>query len=291
MRKFNLAIVVLVSLVGSGLITSAYPVISSSKSLATQGNIDYNNGHIPPGLALLYSTDFETVTVTDSHHISISIKHFFNYGPPSSPFWMEGYDQFNGITPHSGTRALGLARVNIERNEFILWNWQWDFSNTWYIREWLHFPSDWSIPSGGWEVLFGFGDAKYPPGYPWIGVSAEPTSTPGTFTIYASGSGFYNNYNGPFGTPVKFALPRGQWSEWEFYVDRGTANVANGQLKLWVNGILVLDSGAILPAKSSANSGATLDIYPSDLYGRDSYYNPFNETRWIDDLEIYASTV
>jgi len=292
MRKYNSTIVVVIFLLSTALITSAHPAILGSTSLSTQGNIDYNNGHIPPGLTLLYSTDFEKVTVTDSHHISIPLTHYFNYGPPSSPFWMDdGTYMANSPTPHSGTSCLGLARVNIERSEFILWNWQWDFSNTWYFREWLYFPPGWSIPNGGWEVIFGFGDAKYPPGYPWISLTIEPTGTAGVFTMYAGGSGFNNNYNGPYGTPVTATLPRGQWSKWEFYIDRGTANVANGQLKVWINDALILDSGPILPAKSSANSGATLEFYPSDLYGGVGGASPGNEQRWIDDLEIYALKV
>jgi hypothetical protein len=259
---------------------------SSSKTIGSLGTVTSSSGHMPPGLTLRYSTDFETVTISGDH-LTISVDNYLETdGSYSTNYWMEGHDRTTpGFTPHGGSRCLGMARPGNSRTEFKIWHeWAWGLSNTWYIKLWEYYPSDFTVKSEG-ELIFSFGDASYPPGYPWIGHYLFPTSDPAVFRIRCGCSGFDNSYNGEIGPSRTFTLPRGQWSLWEYCLDRGTADVANGRLQVWVNGNLAIDSGNILPCKKSSNSGNTIEVYPTDLY---NWGQGGSEQRWIDDLEIWG---
>jgi hypothetical protein len=217
---------------------------------------------------------------------------YMHYGYSSgSPFWIEGKEQNHGITAHSGSYCLGLARQSTDRCEFQLRDWNWYSYDEWYFRMWIYFPSNWDVTSSsnGWEVLFAFGDSVYgqPQGYPYIDIALWAKGTPGSYSLVLEGRGFSNEGH-TYSMKTNFALPRGQWSKWEIYLDRGDADASNAAAWVKVNNVQYLSASGFA-FKDSANgdynngAGAQLEIYPQDLYTGSSS----SETRYVDDLEIW----
>jgi hypothetical protein len=213
--------------------------------------------------------------------------------PSGSKWWIEGRDTTHrpsgapAVTAHSGSYCLGLARQGSQRCEFQLRQWGWASYDEWYFDMWLYFPSNWDTTpasSSGWEVLFAFGDSVYaaPQGYPYVDVALWRGNTAGVYTLVLEGRGFSDEGH-TYATHANFALPRGQWSHWEIYFDRGDVDAHNGSAWVKVNGVQYVSSIGNIYGKQSTNNGATLEIYPQDLYSGSGG----TEYRYVDDLKIY----
>ena len=220
--------------------------------------------------------------------------------PSGSAWWIEGRDTTHrpsgapAVASHTGSYCLGLAKSGGNtRCEFQLRDWNWHTHDEYYFRMWVYFPSNWDVSpsSNGWEVLFAFGDSVYaaPQGYPYIDIALWAKGTPGSYSLVLEGRGFSNEGH-TYNMKTNWNLPRGQWSKWEIYFDRGDADAANGSVWVKVNDVQYLSSTGNVYAKASVNgnynggAGAQLEIYPQDLYSGGSG----NEYRYLDDLEIWS---
>jgi hypothetical protein len=268
-----------INLLGTiGTSTTANLLFSSgfedSRDHGTNGNGDYN--------LVIYNQ----VTGAKAH------TYTYDGGSSVDSWWIQGKETApsgapTGVTAHSGTCCLGMKRGGNNRAEFQLRDWGWNSYDEWYFSMWLYFPSNWDTTpatSSGAETMFAFGDSVYaaPQGYPYLDIEIWRASTP-TYTLVIAGYDF-NNVGGHFyDRYANFPLPKGQWSHWEIYFDRGDVDAANGSAWVKVDGVEYLRSEGNIYAKASANQGATLEIYPQDLYA--SGYG--TEFRYVDDLQIW----
>jgi hypothetical protein len=276
-------------------------------SITTSGTI----GTAIPG-NLIFSSGFEdsrdrgttgegAYALTVYNQVTNARAYTYMY-PNGNSWWINGRESAPSgaptVTSHSGSYCLGMKRNGGNRAEFQLRDWKWNSYDEWYFSMWLYFPSNWDTtpPVTGSEVMFAFGDSIYHAtggsadgGMPYIDIalwawSAYPT---GTYTLVLEGRGF-NNEGHTYDTQTYFALPRGQWSHWEIYFDRGDVDAHNGSVWVKVNGVEYLRSIGNIYGKWSGGyqpaGGKTLEIYPQDLYAGSGG----TEYRYLDDLEIWS---
>jgi hypothetical protein len=235
--------------------------------------------------------------LTIYNQVTAARAHTYMY-PSGNVWWINGKETPPSgaptVTAHSGSYCLGMKRNGGNRAEFQLRDWKWDSGDEWYFNMWIYFPSNWDTTpatSSGGETMFAFGDSIYHEtggspdgGFPYIDIRIWRFSTP-TYTLALGGRGFsdedhvYDQYS-------PFPLPKGQWSYWEIYFDRGDVDAHNGVAWVKVNGVEYLYSTGIYAKWSGGyqpSGGKTLEIYPQDLYATGSG----TEYRYLDDLEIW----
>jgi hypothetical protein len=297
----GLIIFIAVSLLMSQIVIGT---LQSSVSINVSGTIENN---IPGNL--IFSSGFEDsrdrgtsgegdYALTIYNQVTDARAHTYMY-PSGNYWWIEGKETrpsgATAIPAHSGSYCLGMNRNGGNRAEFQLRDWGWDSYDEWYFSMWLYFPSNWDTTpatSSGAEVMFAFGDSIYHQtggttdgGFPYVDIEIWRASTP-TYSLALCGYDF-NNRGHFYDTHANFPLPKGRWSHWEIYFDRGEVDAANGSAWVKVDGVEYLRSMGNIYAKWSGGyqpaGGKTLEIYPQDLYASGSGI----EFRYLDDLQIW----
>ena len=258
------------------------------------GRISYLGDDVPPGFVLKYHSDFENVTKLDEHHLEMDIKNYFEFGTSSNAsMWMEGLDRItNEVTPHSGSRCVGMEVVNGYRNEFNIGDMLKLVGNEFFISVWLYLPGDWAAhQSDNWyslcDTFMADGTATPVAYYPYNEVYIHQTNVGSASPDFEISTNIRDNvglgqYIIPIGLDIQhFQLPRGQWFNLKYYVN---CDVSNGTLKIWIDNALICNSSNVKTqnANEPAFFSTIAKIYhdPSDTY---SGYK-----LWVDDLEIYG---
>jgi hypothetical protein len=253
-----------------------------SRDRGTSGNGDYN--------LRIYNQVTGTQTHTYTYDGGSSVDRWWINGRESAPSGAPT------VTAHSGSYCLGIYRGGNNRAELQFRDWGWASYDEWYFSMWLYFPSNWDTTpasSSGGETIFAFGDSIYHAsggsadgGFPYIDIEFWRASTP-TYTLALTGYD-YSNHGRQYDTYANFPLPKGQWSHWEIYFDRGDVDAHNGVAWVKVNGIEYVSATGIYAKWSggypSDETQKVLEIYPQDLYA--SGYG--TEYRFLDDLEIWS---
>jgi hypothetical protein len=232
---------------------------------------------------LVYMTDFENIVKEDAHRLSMPIAHQFTYGAGGATFWMEGLDRKTfGITCHSGSRCVGMELTDItksRRNEFnIPLNEM--VGDEIFVSVWLYLPADYQLhgPEPQWETLIVPYQAAGSPWQPSAAVHTTQTPLSSAFGLTVD----YTAYDGSVGTISaynNFPLPRGRWFQCQYYVKHSPTD---GALKVWVDGILIIDKSGFATAHSNEEWLTSIaKIYYND---RDTF-SPYRI--WVDDLQIY----
>jgi hypothetical protein len=255
MRKFDIIIVVLASLLSFCLINSAYPALIGSTSISTQGTIDYGGNNLA---TLKFATGFESIgNLNRQCGSDLSIKNevtgtnvnFQTYGDGS--FWNEPSAINHGITPYDGSHCLG-GYIPSSRLEILLvqdptagynWGTTLGIMNQFYLSEWQYFPVGWKLSSSSdWQMVLQITGSRYEPNgayYPLMGIMIEdhhfdgvsPLSISFRYTSWDSKAcqGYYNNsWTG---------MIRGGWNHIEWFQTWSTTSAEcwakwNGHL-LW----------------------------------------------------------
>ena len=280
MNKFNLTIFALACLMTLNLIATSYSQLVSSKVLYLQGSIVSDDPSIPiPGLTLKYSTDFETATSASSSRLNLAggFQNRFNFDGTASK-WVEGLERTtNGITPHSGTRCIGAETSgNGYRVEFVIYPRTVGVGDTFYIREWLYLPADWSIAGGGWYGILQASDNNPPNWHPYYQCLIYKTSNPALFNMMLNSRDVSGYYTESYQTKSNFALPRGQWFKFEWYEVRATNN--QGSVKCWINGQVIFDKSGLTTKYVDDYQVETMKIYG----------DPGTYQLWVDDFELWG---
>jgi hypothetical protein len=256
------------------IVPSASALLSSSQTIGSHGSIEYS----PLGFTLKYGTDFENITVKNYQQISMPISHSFNLGAVSggASFWMEGLDRHSGITPHSGSRCVGMETTTSERNEFNIDNIQnlVSPSTEYYVLEWLYLPVGWQIPATHWYSICGPFQGQ---SSPWLPVSeVHPNNWGGTNKIDLDyGGGPWTILDTVSGLP-----PIGEWFKLAYYVKLSTTQ---GIIKIWINDIEILTATGI---DTWGSVGRAMLATTAKIYGG----NGVGTLRlWVDDLAIYGA--
>jgi hypothetical protein len=235
-----------------------------------------------------YSTDFEDITKIDPSHSSIPISHNFWFGGTvEASFWIEGLDRNvlpTGITPHSGTRCIGMeipsGTIGEHRAEFNIMNLNSLVGKALNISCWLFLPTTLSLTvTDSW---YSMGDAFMTSGtdLPYVAFLLERPYVNGNYRFYMG----YRDTSGTMnqlGTIQPFNLSSylGAWHHLEYYVylDTGT----NGKVKYWLDGILLFDITGI----QTKNPAADWFTTPAKIYYTTTDTSgPFRV--WIDDLQL-----
>jgi hypothetical protein len=262
---------------------------------------------------LIYSTDFENITKVTAGgagyypgYSSIPINHNFWFEDTSdASWWMEGLEYNRlpaGITPHSGTRCVGMRVLagshGTPRAEFNLLNLNSLIGNQdgaeLYISCWVFLPPDFTVLpkhqesppiSSGWMSI---GDAFMSDGtgLPYVAFTLNPVSwvgiTPETYLWYFgyrtdSGYQMLNTVN-----PYTQYLHLGEWYHLEYYVYR--SSTTNGIVRYWINHQLLAEAKDI----QTRNPDPNIDWFTTPIK---IYYDNRDTTAshyiWIDDLAIY----
>ena len=240
-------------------------------------------------MTLIYSTNFENITLADSQHLTIPITHGFQFDAPGgAAIWMEGLDRTTpGVTPHSGTRCLGMELTDITksgRNEFNILQLENSITtNQLYVSVWLFLPAGFQLHSptfNSFEL-----DNPYftgAPDYaPYVGVHIYQNPAPGPFDLDLVGRDVTNTFI-HLQDVTGYALPVGVWFRLDYYVVR---DKTNGTIKTWVNGVPVHSVTGISTQHPTITDWFTT---PAKIYyGTDDVYSPYQ--LWVDDLAIYDS--
>lgn len=253
--------------------------------------IPSENGSIPTcnaGSTPVYRTDFENVTREDAHRLNMTIDNSFEFeGDGGAAVWMEGLDRKTpGITCHSGGRCVGMELTDItksRRNEFNIRDLENLVGNELFVSAWLYLPADWRlhIPGIDWN-WYQIANPYFtgPPYLPYFSLDiVQHDITKGVFTLNFDSRDIKNNLVTLRSTP-NFPLPRGQWFNLQYYVLR---DATNGKLKVWINGVLLLDASGISTMNPSVTEWYTT---PAKIYYEESdTFSPYRI--WVDDLETY----
>lgn len=295
MRKHNLMIVFLLSLLCFSFITPIYSAFSQSTGIpiSSQGRVVYD-GHY--GLTLKYSTDFENVVKTDEYSLNLTIPNYiYTQGDGGARVWIEGLDTTTlGITPHSGSRCLGLEVTDLSlsrRAQLDVYIGQYAplTGDEYYFKGWYFLPPDWTIDTSDEAVVAGnyYSIANpfsnLPSFNPIVEIELHPgrvgNTWDGTFDLAVTyrGDKWYPDWSVYDNFP--WMALRGRWFPIEWYVKmHDTAGI----VKVWVDSVLVCDkSGVALPK----------DQGPYIVIGKVYYgtMDPYSKQLWVDDLEIYGA--
>jgi len=300
-QKPNLLIVFLLAVLCFSLISNLQPTIapsasalvSSSRTIGSQGRIVYG----PANLVLKYETDFEDIVKVAPHYLSLPILHFLNFADGYGSVWMEGLDRNSGITPHSGSRCVGMELTAIDvsggpRNEFNVLGLNSLVGQELFVSVWLYLPADWGLfdPGWNWYELANPMTAPYDPAY--VPYSALHIVKPPSYCIDVDIRGLDGTMTQMLETPLgsvvrdppAYPLPRGRWFNLEYYVLRSSARgVADGAVKVWIDGRVVCDLSGVV-----TSGGGDWGTCPADIYG--SFVQSAMPYRiWVDDLSIYGA--
>jgi hypothetical protein len=276
MRKFGLISIFLVSLMSIGLISSVfstYSGLAGSKTLPSQGLIVYGGG--PTGLVLKYSTDFENIVINGGG-CSMSIQNSFAMS--GSDAWMEGYDRTtSGVTSHSGTRCFGAeASGSNLRFELDMQPASVSVGQTFDVKFWMYLPSNWNVGTSDWYGMFQVSEDANPNWWPYDQFLIYDSNKNGIVTAVLDHRSVGGSRTA-LATVSNYALPRGQWFEFEWYEVRATTN---GEIKCSINGQVLWDVKGITTLSSASN---VWHIEANKIYNAGGNYKS-----WIDDLEIYG---
>lgn len=248
----------------------------------------------PSGDGLVYSTDFEDVTVTGSNYLSLTCSHYMEMRN-GGIFWIENSNNPSGSdapTPRSGTRCLGMqtpnnfgSAIRAEFNLMSLHTWQLP-PNEIFVSVWLYFPSDWALSRTDYnwfELMDALVDPNGPGYYPKLPLHITKNPSTGAYALtlrYYPSLG--NGYD--LGSIQNFVVPRGEWFNIKFYVKRATSDAI---VKMWISTSYYGNDYVLADV-----SGYSMDLYGDDWYvtvaksymdGDGNYHRV-----WCDDLEIWS---
>jgi len=298
MKKHNLESILILVLLCSTFLTlidlARTKQAGASIVLSFQGTI--SDGGIPDGLLLKYRTDFEDIMKVDDHHLSLPISHWFEYRSDGADFWMEGLDRNLAITPHSGTRCLGMEITapppsETPRNEFNILPLNSLVGDELFVSVWLYLPADWGLfdPSWNWYELvcpqISPYSSNYYPGWtvhivrdPDYRIDVDMRSTDlvqHTMEQTPSGSVVRD--------PPAYPLPKGRWFNVKYYVKRGSALTSpDGIMRIWIDDRIVCDLSNVI-----TGGGQDWGTTPADIYGS-LVQSAMPYRIWVDDLSIYG---
>jgi hypothetical protein len=269
---------------------------STSYLVSNQGTVNLVQDppdHIPPGLALKYRTDFETVTKATANTLNMGIPNWFEFDNGNNMWIDAGTQRTNSPPAHSGSKCIGMEVLSGIRAEFNIMDMQNIVGNEYYISVWVYLPSDWSSPgTDNWyslNDLFMGGEHVTPyPYYPYSETYISQ-SAPNVFSIdhdirdRTTGS----QYEVPLANNPNFPLPRGRWFKTEWYIYR---HVTNGIVRVWIDGIKTCDRTGTpaSPVKTVNANSNEFFITITKIYGSvGALPNPYR--LWTDDFEIYGT--
>jgi hypothetical protein len=267
-------------------------LVSSSKTIGSQGSIGYGGG-----LTLKYATDFENVVKTDEHRLSLPIDNWFEFqGEGGARMWIEGLDRITpGITPHSGSRCIGMELTDItksSRNEFNILGLNSLVGQEIFVSVCLYLPADWGLFDPGWNwyeianPMFSYGPSYLP--YWAVHIVKPPSYCIDIDTRGLDGQ-IVTMVETPLGSVVQdpqnpYPLPIGKWFNLQYYVLRSSGSgVADGAVKVWIDGKVVCDLSGVV-TKGGADWFTTVaKIYGSLVQSAMPY------RIWVDNLSIYGA--
>lgn len=294
----NLRIAVFSALLFSLLAPLGLSALQSSVVVPTGGKLIYERFG---NLTLKYSTDFENVSSWKSKNglnwiLNINISNLFVF-ENSATAWIEGLEYSrlpSGITPHSGTRCIGMMcpagiyTGGVKRCEFNIMNLDSLVGNELYVSAWIFLPSTFGYTlTDSWGSL---GDAYMTDGGTWrpyiafllerpYGASTDPAQR--WYRFYMGYRDIDDNMH-QMGDIEQFPLASylGAWHHLEYYMYRDTGT--SGILKYWLDGVLLFNISGVPTDSANYDCFTT----PAKIYysGDDSVGN----NMWIDDLEIYG---
>jgi hypothetical protein len=256
--------------------------VTVSSNLNASGTIVYL---IPGNLSLKWSTGFESATATSTTLNGIGISNYIAIeGTGTASIWIETGSQ---ITPHSGTRALGMQAGNGDyRCELDLLQNALGCSNSdaIYVDEWIYLPSTFTVtnsPYGGYYDLFQF-EGQYSSGcYPIFSFMIGTQNSDGTFPIILYGRDYTGAQMGNEGVLQEmyshFNLPRGQWFHFQWYNTISTSGI----IQAWINGQQVINATNINTTTHGTQWYINTDIY----FNHDDLTT---HKMWIDDITVYG---
>lgn len=248
---------------------------------------------------LIYKTDFENIVKLSEDTSSIPIPHRFNTGSgiPCGSFWMEGLDRYSGITPHSGSRCVGMEVTDLTvsdiRNEFNILDLTNLVGSELFVSVWLYLPANWGLfdPGWNWYALASPMFSPYDPTYLpyWELHIVKPPSYCMDIDTRGLDRVIHTIFETPLGSVVRdppaYPLPRGRWFNLKYYVLRGSAGgAADGAVKVWIDDRVVCDLSGIVTGGHVV--GENWGTCPADIYGSLTQVGmPYK--LWVDDLEIW----
>lgn len=196
-----------------------------------------------------------------------------------------------------GTTSLGCARVVIDApvigsRDLFYHSYSAVFDQTYFISYWVKYPAATSIDRG----MFFYIAAGTPLQESRPYLSLVNTESGGTRTSY-----FWNQYSctGSDYSPLNFAtpMPVDQWVNVRIQVDHGKAGIADGNIKVWLDGSLVLDqqSTKFLDAGCGGHDTPWFGGWNSAYYGStavlfdDVYIDHFWARVEVGDQENYLA--
>lgn len=277
--KYHL-IIILISVLLWPFLNALQPIIVPSKSalissyeIASFGAVDNSGGY-----TLIYRTDFENIVKSSSTTLNMPISHEFGLGAVSNGarMWMEGLDENHGITPHSGSRCVGMETTTSERNEFNIYNIQNLAGQAYYISLWMYLPTGWNIPASHWYSL---NAPLQGMDSPWLpAVEVHPNNWDNQLSIdldsHISG-GTWTTLDTVSGLP-----PIGEWFKFSYYVKLSTSQ---GIIRVWINDVEVLSASGV---DTWGSVDRTMLTTVAKIYG------PEGQGTWrfyVDDLSIYSA--
>lgn len=193
--------------------------------------------------------------------------------------------------PHSGTRSFFQAQIirkifsgpeagNPIRNEL---NYDTDDSvdgTKVFIRRWLYYPSDFSLPlpSGYMAGVASHRQGQFSVG---VGITAEG----GNLHWFAEAMD-YDTQTRPWRSESAHEVPISRWFKLEDYIER---DYYNGVYKVWVDGTLIINMEGVQTLKTPTSYGVVSHrvgkIYP----GKEDWGYNYPYYHWLDDIEIWAT--
>jgi hypothetical protein len=239
-----------------------------------------------PPTALLYSTDFEDVTKKDANRLNMGIDNWFEFeGSGGASMWVEGLDRSTpGLTPHSGSRCVGMELTDISksrRNEFNILDLENLVGDELFVSVWLYLPADWRLHApNDWYALV---DPFFTAGPSYLPYGAVHVSQPDIKVNVFDLSFRIRDVSGTLrtlGEIADYPVPRGEWFNVQYYVYR---HETNGITKVWIDGSLIWDVRNICTKNPSTVEWFTTvaKIY----YDTNDKFSPYRI--WVDDLEIH----
>jgi hypothetical protein len=268
--------------------TNASAQFSSSASIAIHGTIA-SSGDRNLGLELKYETDFEDIYKISPQTLSLPINHGFTFGPYAD-MWVEGLDRNSSITPHSGSRCIGMEVTNTStniRNEFNIVNLDSFVGSKLFVSVWLYLPSNWGLydPNWNWYTLANPMMSQGPTYLPYWSVHVV---NPSSYRIdidasYSTSPMLETPAGSVVQDPPAYPLPLGRWFNIQYYVLRSSASgLADGSIYVWIDGRVVCHLTNVITKSNEDYFTTIAKIYGSLVQEAMPY------RQWVDDLQIYG---
>jgi hypothetical protein len=299
LQKPNLLIVFLLAVLCFSLISALQPTIvpsasalvTSSKIIGSQGSIDYG----PSTITLKYETDFENIVKVDPHYLSLPILHRFTFADGYGNVWMEGLDRNSGITPHSGSRCVGMELTELDlsggpRNEFNIVGLNSLVGQELFVSVWLYLPANWGLFDPNWN-WYSIADPMFEQSSTYLPYWVIFIVNPPSYNIYIATRGLDGQLvtmaQTPPGSVVRdppaYPLPLGRWFNLQYYVKHSSGSgVADGAVKIWIDGKVVCELSNVV-----TSGGDDWFTTPAKIYGS-LVQSGMPYKIWVDDLEIYG---